>query len=250
MKEIKNNRLHPLNQSCLYKLKSKKKLAYFLCCSLDEISKLKNSFNYSVFYVKEKNKQRLVENPLPCLNKVQKRIFYLLSKIQVPIYLHSSVKKLSHITNASEHLKKGKTFKLDIAKFFPSITQQQVFQFFHQKMQCSPDVSDILAKICTCNGHIPTGGSHSQILAFFTHKEMFDEIYHIARKNDLIMTCYCDDVAITGENLTVEIKNLIKKIIKKSGLKIKKTKERGYGIDAAKKNYWSSHKKSRKKNTK
>ncbi|MBS0350884.1 MAG: RNA-directed DNA polymerase [Proteobacteria bacterium] len=177
----------------------------------------------------------MVEHPLPRLSKIQKRIFCFLSKIELPVYLHSSVKKKSHITNASEHLKKGKTFKLDIAKFFPSTTQEQVFQFFNRKMHCSPDVSDILAKICTCNGHIPTGGSHSQILAFFTHKEMFDEIYRISRNNDLIMTCYCDDVTITGENLTLEIKNLIRKIIKKSGLKIKKTKERGYDVNDSKK---------------
>lgn len=235
MKRISNNRSHPLNQSCLYKLKSKKKLAYLLCCSLDELNKLKNSSNYNVFYKEGKNKLRIVEHPLPCLSRIQKRIFYLLSKIELPIYLHSSVKKRSHITNASEHLKKGKTFKLDIAKFFPSTTQEQVFQFFNQKMHCSPDVSDILTKICSCNGHIPTGGSHSQILAFFTHKEMFDEIYRISKNNDLIMTCYCDDVTITGENLTLEIKNLIRKIIIKSGLKIKKSKERGYGVNISKK---------------
>ncbi len=235
MKRTPNNRPHPLNQSCLYKLKSKKKLAYLLCCSLNELNKLKNSSNYNVFYKERKNKRRLVEHPLPSLSRIQKKIFCLLSKIELPVYLHSSVKKRSHITNASEHLKKGKTFKLDIAKFFPSTTQEQVFQFFNQKMHCSPHVSDILAKICTCNGHIPTGGSHSQILAFFTHKEMFDEIYRISRENDLIMTCYCDDVTITGENLTLEIKNLIRKIIKKSGLKIKKTKERGYGVNDSKK---------------
>lgn len=235
MKGNPTNRPLPLNQSCLYKLNSKKKMAYLLCCSLEKINKLKNFSNYNIFYKKEKNKLRLVENPLPCLKKIQKRIFYFLSQIQLPNYLHSSVKKRSHITNATEHLNKDRTFKLDIAKFFPSTTQEQVFQFFYKKMHCSPDVSNVLAKICTCNGHIPTGSPHSQILAFFTHKDMFDESYRISKNNNLIMTCYCDDVAITGENLNTEIKNSIRKIIKQSELKIKKSKEREYDINASKK---------------
>ncbi|MBS0350978.1 MAG: hypothetical protein JSR33_07325 [Proteobacteria bacterium] len=76
---------------------------------------------------------------------------------------------------------------------------------------------------------------HSQILVFFTHKDMFDEIYSISRNNNLIITCYGDEVTITGENLTLEIKNLIRKIIKKSGLKIKRTKETGYSVNVSKK---------------
>ena len=133
MKRIPNNRPYPLNQSCLYKLKSKKKLVYLLHCSLDEINKLKNSFNYNVFYKEGKNKRRLVEHPLPCLSRIQKRIFCLLSKIELPAYLHSSVKKRSHITNAAEHLKKGKTFKLDITEIFPIDNSRTSLSIFLSK---------------------------------------------------------------------------------------------------------------------
>ena len=229
------SKLYPLNQSCFYKLKNKKKLAAYLGCSLDDIKYLIKNNNYRTFTTKKEDKTRIVETPLASLKYIQKRIFNFLAKIEPPVYLHSGIKKHSHITNASQHLKKGKTFKLDIKKFFPSVTRYHVFNFFHKIMHCSVDVADILAEICTYNGHIPTGSPHSQIMAFYAHKKMFDEIYKISKENNLIMTDYVDDIAVTGDLITNEIKNLIRMIIKKSGLKNKKSKERLYSEGASKK---------------
>ncbi len=234
--KVEKNEHHSLDQSCLYKLKCEKKLAKFLLCSFAEIKKLlENPNDYKVFNKRNGGKIRSIENPSPRLKRVQSRIHKLLSKIEPPSYLHSSTKMRSYVTNASQHVNEGETFKVDIKKFFPSVTTKHILSFFIKEMRCSLRVATILAKICTYEGHLPTGGPHSPILAFCTHRKMFDRIHQIAKENNFAMTLYADDICITGIKITKKIKNLINTSIKNAGLRNKKSKEKHYKKEDVKK---------------
>jgi hypothetical protein len=91
--------------------------------------------------------------------------------------------------------------KLDVQRFYPSTKWDHVFRFFRHQMQCSPDVAGLLATIACfqVNGdsHIPTGSCLSQILAYYCHKTMFDEIHDLAKARGGEMTVYVDDITIS-----------------------------------------------------
>ena len=95
-------------------------------------------------------------------------------------------------------------------------------------MLCSRDVSGLLTEISTCDGHIPTGSSVSQILAFYAHFNMFEEINHVAIESGLIMTCYVDDITISGKAINRDLLYKIRGILKSRGLISHPSKEHIY----------------------
>jgi hypothetical protein len=164
------------------------------------------------------------------LYPVHVHIFKLLRRIELPDYLHSGVTGRSYITNAKAHLGTQKTYTVDIKKFYPSVSRSMVYAFFRVIMKCSEDVAGILANITTCDGHIPTGSSLSQLLAYMACKNMFDEIHTASTDAGVLMTCYVDDLTFSGDAITrAWIYGTIKPIFSKYGLKSHKDKFFGVG---------------------
>ena len=168
-KKQNNNNRYVLNQSPLYKLRSRKKLASILRTQLNELEKLaKQDDNYRIFNIhKDKGKPREINEPKPQLRRIQHRLFSLLRRISVPDYLHSGSKGKSYISNAEAHVGHTALIKLDITKFFPSTKYWHTVDFFKNTMKCSPDVAGLLTNLLTCNGHIPTGSSISQFIGWY-----------------------------------------------------------------------------------
>ena len=161
---------------------------------------------------------------------VHVHIFKLLQRIELPDYLQSGVSGRSYITNAKAHLGTKKTYTVDIKKFYPSVSRAMVYTFFRGTMKCSEDVAGILANISTCDGHIPTGSSLSQLLAYMACKNMFDEIHAACTEAGIVMTCYVDDLTFSGDAVTrAWIYGTIKPIISRYGLKSHKDKFFGVG---------------------
>ncbi len=221
------HKIYSLDQSPLYKLRTRRKLAALFGLSVNELEKLADRpDNYRLFVIgKDKNKPRQVEEPKPYLERIHRRLFNLLTRVEPPVYLHSGIKGKSYISNAEQHIGSDTLISLDIKKFFPSTLGWHVFEFFHDLMQCSSDVAGLLVKISTCHGHIPTGSCLSQILAFYAHYEMFEEIYNLTSSKGLKMTCYVDDIAISGKNASKSDLYQIKGILNKRGLKSHPRKE-------------------------
>jgi RNA-directed DNA polymerase len=221
------NKSYSLDQSPIYRLRTRRKLANQFNLSVNELEKLaKRQDNYRVFIIgKDKNKPRQVEEPKPHLERIHRRLFNLLRRIEPPVYLHSGIKGKSYISNAKIHIGSDTLITLDIEKFFPSTLGWHVFEFFHDVMSCTKDVAGLLTKICTCHDHIPTGSCLSQILAFYAHYEMFEEMYALAVSRDLTMTCYVDDIAISGKNANKAVLYQIRGILDKRCLKSNPRKE-------------------------
>lgn len=226
------HKTYPLNQSPLYKLKSRRKLACQFDLTLGELERLaKRTDNYRVFTIgKGTPKSRQVEVPKPHLERVHRRLFSLLSRITPPPYLHSGVRGRSYITNANAHLTSTRLVTLDIRKFFPSTLGWHVFEFFHEVMHCSRDVSGLLAALVTIDDHVPTGSCISQAMAFYAHYEMFEEIWSLSKSLALVMTVYVDDVAISGDKANRSTLYKVRGILKKRGLQSPARKEFVYDI--------------------
>lgn len=176
--------------------------------------------NYQLFdHVNEKGKARAIQWPKRRLQKIHARVHTLLSRVAVPTYLHSAVEGKSYISNAAAHKAAVSLVKIDIKKFFPSVSRAAVFKFFVGPLRCRPDVAGLLADILTYSAHLPTGGAASPILAYYSFKEMFDEIDRLARSRDVVMTCYVDDMALSGHHANKGLLHEIQQIIARYDLK-------------------------------
>lgn len=207
-----------LDQSPLYKLESKRKLAKLLFMNLPALQSLANrTDNYRSREIFHAGKPRHLEVPKPALEKIQKRLFHLFDQIERPEYLHSGRKQRSYITNAQVHVGRVPLIKLDIEKFYASVSIARVYLFFRSTANCSPDVASLLAKLCTAKGHLPIGSRVSQLLAFFSAKPMFDELHSHALDNEVRDSYYVDDLTWSGENATPRFLWLAKQIVHRHG---------------------------------
>lgn len=206
----------------LYAVASPADLARRLGTSVSTLESLANADDgYKLWTNKD---GREVEEPRPELQRLHAKAHRYLSRVKVPDFLHSPVKHRSYVTNAKAHTIGGPSVKIDIRKFFQSVPKAAVRRFFREDMRCKGDVAEILAKLLTFNGHLPTGSSSSPILAYYGCRRMFDEIAAFAEVNGLTVTCYVDDITVTGfGNLGRTVREL-QVIIARAGLRSHKVK--------------------------
>ncbi len=201
MKKVEKS--YPLDQSPLYLMPTRRKLAGLLGFSPRALQKLADGTNnYVRFKIKQDGKERDIQAPKAIMEKVHRKLFTFLVRIEKPDYLHSGRKMHSYISNARVHRGAVPLAKLDIKKFYPSIDGGRVYRFFIEGLKCSPDVAGLLRKLCTVDGHLPTGSCLSQLLAFFSAKPMFDELHEHALASGVKGTCYVDDLTWSGRNAT------------------------------------------------
>lgn len=227
----KSPKLYPLNQSPLFKLKSKNKLLEIIGLSKFQVDKLMLDSAYKEF---ENDAGRTIQEPIAQLKAVHKRIGALLSRVELPPYLHSGRKKHSTLTNAESHRQATELLKLDIHKFFPSTRAAKVYKAFVEKFEMSPDVAYVITNLATFAGKVPTGSPISMAMAFWANKDMFDELGNLAAANGLVFTTYVDDVAFSGTKIPKGFAAQAKQCIRSHGLTSKDKKERFYPSSAGK----------------
>ena len=96
------DRPYPLNQSPLYKLSTKNKLADLLHLTPKQLVAVVR--NTASLYRLDNIDGRQIEDPKHQLKGIHTRLQKLLSRIKTPDYLHSGVKGLSYISNAMAHV--------------------------------------------------------------------------------------------------------------------------------------------------
>jgi hypothetical protein len=212
---------------------SRRKLAALLGFDLSVLERLAHATtNFRTFEIKQGLKMRKVEVPKERLERVHRKVFSMLERIEKPEYLHSGIKGRSYITNAKVHIGQVPLVKLDLKKFYPSIDGARVYRFFQQVLQCSPDVASLITKLCTVDGHIPTGSCVSQLLAYFSAKPMLDELHTLSVQWGLRDSCYVDDLTWSGTRASPSFLWEAKKVVHRHGLKYHK--ERTYTADQQK----------------
>ena len=207
------NKAYFIEDSVFFKLKRKKKLVEILGFSISELKQLSNDINYNRYEDKSSGKPRNIEHPTGKLEVVHTRIASLLCRIKQPYYVHSGIKGRSHLTNAKAHVGSHPVLATDLESFFKNTKTSSVFGFFYNLLKCSPDVADILSKLCTCDNHIPTGSRISMPLAFWSNATMFKRLAELSELNSITMTVFVDDITFSGNKVTRQFNQRVKRII-------------------------------------
>ena len=216
------------NQSPLHGLHSKRRLAELLRITPKQLSQLVRApprdftgmpiFRKGQLVLRKDGKQRLAEVPLPHLRHVHRRLLDLFSRILVPSYVHCSVKRRPYISNAAAHLRPGDAAVLDLKQFYPSVKLRHVFTGLSNMFQCSRDVAFCLARLCTCEGHVPTGSCISARIAYYAHKELFDSLFAQALGCGLIFTLHMDDLTVSGSSGVIKFMQITKSRLRRAEL--------------------------------
>lgn len=222
-----NRPTHSLNQSSLFKLRSRSKLAALLGVATADLRALSAGDTlYSEFDIPKKSGGGLrhVENPCRALKRVQARLAKLLTRINPPDFLFCPVKRRCYVTNAAAHRGNRVVQCLDIRKFFPSTPQRRVFWFFHRIMQCERDIAGLLANLACYQGHLPTGSPLSPIMAYFAYYDLWERIAAFCKERGYTFTVYIDDVTISGTRVPKADIWEVRKMIHGMGLRYHKEK--------------------------
>lgn len=223
--KVKTDKYYPLNQSALYRVNSKKKLAEVLLISGTELATLIRDDDKIKFYNCYLNeKDRLIQQPQGLMYKLHNRVANLLSRIETPEYIQYSKKGLSHITNASIHANSKQVITFDIKSYYLSIKRESVQNFFREELECEIDIAFILSKLCTLDEALPTGSQISNYLCNLVNLVMFDEMNSLASRFGMSFSVYADDITISGDNLNSSHLNTMRKIIERYGYCIKDEK--------------------------
>ena len=173
------------------------------------------------YKVWKNEKGRNLQSAQPEMRRVQARIAVLLRRVLPPEYRQSGVRGRSFLTNAQQHLQQDPSVKLDIKSFYPSTSFQHVRKFFRDTMKCAGDVAYLLAKLsCFRKNHLPTGGVHSEVLAFYCHRENFEKLLHRATARGGVMTVYVDDIMLTMPGASLTDLEWARRLFAKHGVKI------------------------------
>lgn len=224
---MRARKTHPLNQSPLYKLNSRGKLAKLLNVTSAELRNLESGVDQYIQFKSPKKDGtgfREVENPKRDLKKVQARLARILAAIDPPDFLFCPVKRRCYVTNAAAHRRNRVVQCLDIKKFFPSTPQRRVFWFFNEVMSCGRDISGLLAKLACFQGHLPTGSPLSPIMAYFSFYDLWSEIDEFCKARSYTFTVYIDDVTISGAKVPKFDVWKVRRMMHKRGLVAHKMK--------------------------
>lgn len=248
----------------LYGLKSKKKLLELLKINDRRIYSKSSFINAKIQpYVKKENeKERLIEAPQGDIKYVQRKILKAIQKIPVPHYVFSGTKCKSSIDNAGEHKHKKYLYKVDISKFFPSISRNKVYCFYLNKLNTSPDVANILTNFSTIDldlknqdsknitavnafmkknsiltrNHLMTGSPLSTLLSFWVNVDMFENLYRFSNKYGIKMSVYVDDIVFSSDNkMPSFFRKKIIEILNYNGYKVSPKKCKYYDRPSIKK---------------
>lgn len=210
------NKKYQINQSPLYKLTTHAKLAN--CLGFKDQTTLKSLLKRgdNNYYVSSLANGRVIEVPKQQLARVHNRINSLLTRLETPDYLYSGVKGRSNIHNARKHIGCNTVLKIDIKKFYPSVTTEQIARCFVKQFKCTLDVAETLAQLCVVDDHLPTGSSISQSLAFAVNRPVFDHIDTYSRARGIKFTCYVDDLTFSSPVLPEDFCSYVVNYIKRN----------------------------------
>lgn len=196
-------------------------------------SALENPY-YTFSRPKKNGDNRIINAPhehikphLAVLNK-------LLRQVRCPPYNYAGYEGQNAYLNAKAHVGNFAFVTMDISDYYSSSKAEYVEKMLSKYFNIKDNYLNFLMKILTYNGYIPTGAPTSPILAFLSHKELFDEIYEYTRALDIIFTLYYDDITLSAKHgITMEVVKHLKEILANHGLQLNPRKTVFYSYKKA-----------------
>jgi len=132
------------------------------------------------------------------LRSLQKQIRDTLGESQVfPPFVNGFVRGRSIISNAKLHLGASVLINIDIEAYFESISKEmivKVFKFFGAR----DDISEALAEITTCEGHLAAGTVSAPVLSNLAFRLCDNKMWGLAQSFCCSYSRYVDDITFSG----------------------------------------------------
>jgi hypothetical protein len=113
--------------------------------------------------------------------------------------------------------------KIDIAQFFPSISNRHVYAVWKELLGCSPQISSLLTRLTTFERHLPQGAPSSTMLANLTLYLYDAPIRDECERLNIQYSSWVDDLAFSSENPRPVI-NVVFSTLRKSGFRVSRKK--------------------------
>lgn len=156
-------------------------------------------FHYRFFEIDKRNgKSRRISTPKTYLKVIQWWVNdNIFSRISAPDCVHGFCVGRSYITNARHHVGANHILNVDIEKFFPSITENMIFEVF-RSLGYDPSGAALLAGLTSLFGSAPTGAPTSPLIGNIILREFDVEVEALARSNQIKYTRYADDLTFSS----------------------------------------------------
>ncbi|WP_336783319.1 reverse transcriptase family protein [Paenibacillus illinoisensis] len=203
---------------------------------------------YKAFYLRKKNGgKRLIQTPIEILKYIQKSIVEnILINIEPDKACLGFRKGYSIKHNADLHQSQEMVLRVDLFRFFDTITERRVYGFF-KNLGYAPNLAYDLAKLTTLSlseaylieimnedrsssfpinqdPRLPQGAPSSPILSNLIARKMDKRFRHLALKYNFTYSRYADDLIFSGRECNIPSMELIKTIIKDEGFIINEQK--------------------------
>lgn len=197
---------------------------------------------YNAFQIPKKDGgKRLVEDPIPALKKVQRK---LNTYLQAVYYLHRTDAAYGFVTNpkddpsprhilsnAEVHIGCKYLLNIDARNFFHSIQEERVQTIFAvPPFSFSIPLAQLLARLCCYQGRLPMGAPTSPALSNFAAINMDLKLLELASQYHWNYTRYADDMSFSSQNPITEAHYVqINTIIEAEGFQLNLPKKREFG---------------------
>jgi len=190
-------------------LKSRRALAKALGLSFGELSQLANATD--TLYQDPLHLPRTsglgfrrIDRPRQPLKKVLKRLHVSFSRgIAFPGHLYCGIRGRSPAMCARRHLSAEVVVSLDIANFYPSITERLVRRSL-RRLGAVPEIADLISVLVTlrdpniAGSFLPQGSPASSVIANLVLLAFDTKILLLAEDLGVLYTRYADDIELSG----------------------------------------------------
>lgn len=200
---------------------SQKQFSYLAFWSNPHKHKVGTEEKYKNYYIPKKTWwYRIIREPCDILKTLQKEILQkILKPYTIDLFKPNCTgfrEWFSTVDNANYHLNKKMLIKLDIANFFPSISQARIYGLFRKKFMFNHEISSYLSGLCSYKNELPQWAPTSPIIANIISSRIDDRIILLIQalncKNSLLnlsYSRYADDLTFSYDDLTLNKITLI-----------------------------------------
>lgn len=144
----------------------------------------------------------------------------LLDELGHPSYMHGGMKKRTILTNARAHVGADFLLKLDIRKFFPSITPTMVEQALMKHAGLTMDVAQMVTGLATFENKLITGSPASTVIASLVIRSGTERIHGLIKQHGGNFSVFVDDVTISGGRHLSKLQEKCVKWLEETGVKV------------------------------
>ncbi len=172
----------------------------------------------------KKKKKRIIDNPDERLKDVQKRIYRRLLRAELlPGYVFGGVINKKLLDNVNCHLGAQVLVTIDIASFFPSVTNEYIYWLWNSVLNCSSEISVLLTRLTSFERHLPQGASTSTSLANILICTIDKRIRTECEQMGITYSTWVDDLAFSGKDAR-KIIPIVITVLRNSGLRVSRAK--------------------------